>query len=167
MSITSSTVSQCRRNVVKNKKAWMPVSFSQYDPNHMCQNNQGKNNRYSKTDSNVEMEINEDTGSWRTYGYGMACMYKSDFLRSGGFDMRIVGWGEEDVRLCEALIAHHIEVFRSQEPSLIHLFHPKDCDPNMTPMQVENCRKTKYNHFASQRCLHQSYASFPSSLNNF
>ena len=49
-------------------------------------------------------------GYWRQWGFGMAAMYKSDFL---GMDLSIVGWGKEDVSLYEKYILQsNLEILR-------------------------------------------------------
>ena len=42
----------------------------------------------------------------------MISVFKSDLQRAGGYDLTIEGWGMEDVRLIEALIAAGIDIFR-------------------------------------------------------
>ena len=49
--------------------------------------------------------ISENQGFWREFGFGMISIFKSDLQRAGGYDLTIEGWGMEDVRLIEALIA--------------------------------------------------------------
>ena len=34
----------------------------------------------------------------------MTCQYRSDYLRVGGFDLNIEGWGSEDLGLYERLL---------------------------------------------------------------
>ena len=49
-------------------------------------------------------------GYWRQWGFGMAAMYKSDFL---GMDLSIVGWGKEDVSLYEKYVLQsNLEILR-------------------------------------------------------
>lgn len=45
-------------------------------------------------------------GFWRTYGFGMTCQYRSDYLNVGGFDLSIEGWGSEDQLLHTRYIGH-------------------------------------------------------------
>ena len=56
--------------------------------------------------------ISENQGFWREFGFGMISIFKSDLQRAGGYDLTIEGWGMEDVRLIEALIAAGIDIFR-------------------------------------------------------
>ena len=58
--------------------AFYPIIFSQYDPHYVGQ----------ITD---DFEIQENSGFWREYGYGMVALYKSDFDKAGGFDVKIEG----------------------------------------------------------------------------
>ncbi|CAH1231821.1 CHSY1 [Branchiostoma lanceolatum] len=60
----------------------------------------------------------EDAGYWRYYGFGMVCLYQSDFLRSGGFDTTIEGWGLEDVDLYDKFVKNDIRVMRVVDPGM-------------------------------------------------
>ena len=43
--------------------------------------------------------VDRKYGFWREYGFGMTCQYRADYLRVGGFDLNIEGWGTEDLGL--------------------------------------------------------------------
>lgn len=47
------------------------------------------------------MQIDEEVGYWRAFGFGIVSMYKSELLMAGGLDTSILGWGQEDVDLFE------------------------------------------------------------------
>ena len=59
--------------------AFYPIVFSQYDPAHVG-------------DFFDNFEIQEMSGLWRKYGYGMIAIHKSDFEKTGGFDVKIEGY---------------------------------------------------------------------------
>lgn len=114
--------------------AFYPIIFSQYDPHYVGQ-------------ITNDFEIQENSGFWREYGYGMVALYKSDFDKAGGFDVKIEGWGLEDVYLATNVISRGVNVFRANDPNLVHLFHTKHCDPELSPQQYDGCLKTKASHF--------------------
>ena len=58
--------------------AFYPIVFSQYDPAHVGE-------------IFDNFEIDEMSGFWRKFGYGMIALYKSDFDKAGGFDVKIEG----------------------------------------------------------------------------
>lgn len=47
------------------------------------------------------LQIDEEVGYWRAFGFGIVSMYKSELLMAGGLDTSILGWGQEDVDLFE------------------------------------------------------------------
>ena len=90
MLVTSSLASQCRRNVVRGNRAWFPVPYSQYSPKKRCRSEEfDAEEKWDHVESNLE--VGEEEGFWRSFGLGITCMYKSDFLNSGGFDLTIEG----------------------------------------------------------------------------
>ena len=77
---------RCRTNTQTAKQVYYPVLFSQYNPSIS-----------RKTDTRkYSVEIDSESGTWRPLGFGMACMYRSDYLKVGGFNLNIKGWGGED-----------------------------------------------------------------------
>uniref|UniRef100_F6ZQD4 Hexosyltransferase n=1 Tax=Ciona intestinalis TaxID=7719 RepID=F6ZQD4_CIOIN len=145
MIVTPNLVAQCRRNVKHGKQAWYPIPYSQYDPDRQCY------------DGSLARSVDEDRGFWRDFGYGIACFYNTDFVSSGGFDLSIEGWGEEDVRLYKAILASGVDVFRSKQSDLVHIYHTKHCDQRLVGEQARSCHRTKASHYASQMCLAKTY----------
>lgn len=47
----------------------------------------------------LSLSVDRAHGFWREYGFGMTCQYRDDYLRVGGFDLNIEGWGSEDLVL--------------------------------------------------------------------
>lgn len=141
MQISWSIVDKCRRIVHRGLTAWLPISFSQFNPELVCSSSY------------------EDSGYWRKFGYGMACLYKSDYIESGGFDLSIQGWGGEDVLLCKSLLKHNIQVIRNEEIDLVHIFHHKHCHAGSVGKHAIECRKSKFEHYGSKHCISQIYWS--------
>jgi len=112
-------------------------------------------------------QMHESIGYWRNYGFGLLCTYKNDFIASGGFDISIQGWGMEDVDLVDKFITgqsrsndeivhdkkisnlHKINVFRSYDPSLVHVYHPSHCDINLSENQLRMCRASRASGLSS------------------
>lgn len=120
--------------------------------------------------------INESSGYWRSYGYGLLCVYNKDFLESGGFDMSIKGWGLEDVDLVnkflegggkstgqksdnnplmQSISSTKIDVMRTPEPSLIHVYHASHCDPQLQENQLRMCLASRASGLVCTKGLSQ------------
>ena len=85
---------RCRHYTDAGKTVYMPMVYSLFNPDVVFTGNRTLFNTTDKA-----YDINQHTGSWRPYGYGMACFYKPDYVRAGGFNLRINGWGREDYNL--------------------------------------------------------------------
>ena len=87
-------------------------------------------------------------GYWRQFGYGMVAMYRSDYI---GMDLSIHGWGKEDVTLYDQFLRTkpHLELIRSADPDIIHLYHPVQCDPNLPADQLQMCYASSYSNYRS------------------
>lgn len=139
---TMSFLQRCYRNVERNKRVYYPIVFSLYNPALAANRNQ---------DSAVY--IKKESGFWRDFGYGMACMYVDDFFAAGGFDLSIKGWGGEDVDLYEKLVKSGIKMMRSVDEGIYHIFHEKDCNAGLTPEQYQSCVNSKISTSGSQKQL--------------
>ena len=85
--------------------------------------------------------ISKSTGHWVFYGFGMVCLYKSDYDAVGGYDLSIRGWGGEDVALFDSHVRHaSISVARACEPGLVHRYHERYCDPALAEDKLRMCR---------------------------
>jgi chondroitin sulfate N-acetylgalactosaminyltransferase 1/2 len=150
----------CRHNTVKGKKVYFPILYSLYNPKLLK-----KNNSTTETEKQQQLLISKDTGFWRDTGFGMTCLYRSDFP---GFDLMADkgNWGGEDLYLYRKFINQsHLEIVRSITPSLFHIYHPKECnlrDDNLN--QYNDCVKTKIMNEASQKTLGLLYFNLNNSI---
>eukprot|EP00058_Branchiostoma_floridae_P011133 XP_002596621.1 hypothetical protein BRAFLDRAFT_78484 [Branchiostoma floridae] len=93
--------------------------------------------------------LSKDTGYWRFSSYGMACLYREDFVNVGQFDINIRGWGMEDLSLFDKFVKSKMETFRAVDPGLVHVYHPIHCDPNLPTIQYNMCIGSKVNTYGS------------------
>jgi hypothetical protein len=61
-------------------------------------------------------------GFWRTYGYALLGIYKSDLIRAGNY-RSATSWRGEDRDMINRIIALGLKLFRSQEVGLYHRWH--------------------------------------------
>ncbi|XP_074547123.1 chondroitin sulfate synthase 3 [Halichoeres trimaculatus] len=131
---------RCRDNAVQGKQVYFPVVFSQYNPKIVYP---------EKTPRESKFVLTKKSGFWRDYGFGITCVFKSDLLKAGGFDTSILGWGLEDVDLFTKVINSGFKVLRSQEPGIVHVYHPVYCNSSLEQKQYKMCLGSKASTFAS------------------
>ncbi|XP_063233384.1 chondroitin sulfate synthase 1 [Bacillus rossius redtenbacheri] len=148
MVFTSGVLDTVRLNTVKGKRAYFPIVYSEFDPAMVYDGNEHSTSR-------DHFSIDENTGYWRQFGFGIASIYRSDFRMVGGFDTSIHGWGKEDVDLYEKVVSakNNLTVFRAVDPSLVHVFHQVDCDPHLVEEQLRMCLGSRYDTFGSTQTL--------------
>lgn len=193
------TLERIRQNTIKHQQIYLPIVYSEFNPEvvfsipmppviHI--------NRYSDYLSDYKQMtmnykfyanssiVNNESGYFRLFGYGLASIYKCDIMNSkiNGFGITdIKGWGLEDVRFLEKILVasyqvqnqyllsiaegnelknisnYNLNVFRSPDPSLIHIFHRITCDSNLEKNQYKMCMGTKSNTLGNFRLLKENY----------
>ncbi|XP_069767552.1 chondroitin sulfate synthase 1 [Narcine bancroftii] len=148
---------RCRSNAAPGKQVYFPVIFTQYDPKIV---------HAGKSPNSNNSAFTQKTGFWRHYGFGITCIYKSDLLLAGGFNISIRGWGMEDVDLYNKVIQVGLKPFRSQEVGIIHIHHPIYCDPNLEPNQFKMCVNSRASTYGSTQQLAELWLEKQSSHSN-
>lgn len=140
--ISSDFLQRCRLNTLPGRRVYFPVFFKLYNPGFV--------QNYALT--NTSMLISRQNGHWAHYSYGMVCLYAADYRKTGGFDLHMQGWGEEDVDFLNKVLQAGFEVFRAPDPGLIHNWHRKVCD-NSTVSNVlayEHCLQSRGENLADR-----------------
>lgn len=134
---------------------------------------------YSEYVSHTDDTVTDSRGYFRQFGYGIVSIFRSDALNTkiNGFDTDIKGWGLEDVKFLEKIIASNqqqsqklldiadgktidntstensfmLKMIRAPDPSLVHIFHPIECDKGLDEAQYKMCLGTKANTLGSYR----------------
>lgn len=196
---TQMTLERIRQNTVKHKQIYLPIVFSEYNPELVPSiqippsmhigNEDDFLNDYKQMSFNYQFYanatiVNSESGYFREYGYGLASIYKCDIMNSkiNGFGITdIKGWGLEDVKFLEKILTasyqvqnqyllsiaegnelknisdYNLNVFRSPDPSLVHIFHRITCDSKLEKNQYKMCLGTKSNTLGNFRLLKEKY----------
>jgi chondroitin sulfate synthase len=146
MVFTRDLFARIRHHTILNKQVYFPIIFSQYDPNYW-ETKESLSNFSS-------FHLRNDIGYWRQYGFGMLGIYKADLGQIGSWNVQISGWGKEDVEIYDKLVqSPTLNVFRTIDNSLMHIFHTKECSPTLRDDQMKMCKGTKSITLGSQRTL--------------
>ncbi len=144
ISIEKDFLDRCRRNAIQGRRVYYPQVFKYYNMDYVY--------KFKKRPM-YGYEISRYHGHWCTYGYGMLCMYKSDYDYVGGYDSKIEGWGGEDIVLTDRVIQKGLEIMRAPDPSLLHRFHPKICSTSLSKQQYSQCLSSRNEDIADSRRL--------------
>ena len=144
MTIERSFLDRCRRNAIEGRRVYYPEVFKYYNMDYVYRFQEHPKFGYA---------INRNHGHWCTYGYGMLCIYKSDYDTLGGYNTKIMGWGGEDIQLAEEVISKGLEVMRAPDPALSHRYHPKICSNKLSKDQYYQCVSSRNEDIADRRRL--------------
>lgn len=141
---TAATLDRVRLNTVRGRTAYFPIVYSEYDPVVVYGRAAGSPNHFL---------VNQDTGYWRQYGFGIVSAYATDLTAAGGLDTSIRGWGNEDVDLYEKFVrsrtAAAASVFRAADPDLVHVYHPVECDAGLPEPKARMCANTRFETYGN------------------
>ncbi|XP_050293932.1 chondroitin sulfate synthase 1 [Anthonomus grandis grandis] len=147
-----------RKNTVLGKSVYFPILYSLFNPKLL-----GKDISVIANNVPFFTTNNTDTNSgyWRSSGFGMASMYKKDYLALGGFDTNIQGWGKEDVMFFEEIVHRHThKLVRCVDPGLVHIFHEVKCDASLAADQKIMCLGTQANTLGSLATVQKMYERY-------
>ncbi|XP_050442213.1 chondroitin sulfate synthase 1-like [Adelges cooleyi] len=137
---TNAMLNRIRLNTVRNRSVYFPIVYSEFDPVVV----------YGQSVSPNHFLINQDSGYWRQYGYGIVSVYKSDLVSVGNFDTSIRGWGKEDVDLFEKFVKRNPDIImRVADPDLVHVFHAVECDSKLSQQQAQMCKNTRFETYGN------------------
>lgn len=133
---------RCRLNTVRGKQVYFPIFFKLYKMDFV--------HKYGRI--NITSTIMRQNGHWAHYSYGMVCIYGEDYLDTGGFDLSLQGWGEEDVSFLHQVIKAGKEIMRAPDPGLIHRWHPKHCSKATISSDTvyEHCLRSRAENIADR-----------------
>lgn len=140
---TGSALNRIRLNTLPGRRMYFPIVFSQYDPKVV----------YGDARRQDKFTINEISGHWRQYGFGIVSLYKSDYRTVGGLDLSIQGWGKEDVEFFEKAVRSGLDVFRAADRHLVHVYHEIECSRELSSLQYSMCMGSKADTYAGVETL--------------
>ncbi|XP_012540818.2 chondroitin sulfate synthase 1 [Monomorium pharaonis] len=140
---TSSALNRIRLNTLPGRRVYFPIVFSQYNPKVV----------YGDTRKQDKFTINELSGHWRQYGFGIVSLYKRDYRTIGGLDLSIQGWGKEDVEFFEKSVKSDLDVFRAADRHLVHVYHEIECSRELSSLQLSMCIGSKADTYAGVETL--------------
>lgn len=143
MDVETAFLRRCRHNTIRHKQVYYPEFFKYYNMDYVY--------RFVRRPRRIL--ISRQNGHWAKYSYGMVCMYKVDYDRTGGFDTNIEGWGGEDNDLASKVLKEGLGIVRVPDPALSHRYHDKVCSTDLTPHQFSSCIDSRNEDLADRTRL--------------
>ena len=117
-----SSVNRCRTLALERKTVYYPIVWSQSRPRYAPKN--------PMNTSIVGGNVPNGRGLWRVTSYGFLCLTATDFKELGPFAEYDV-WGFEDRELFEMIKKSDLQIFRFEDPGIVHKWHPKNCSESI------------------------------------
>lgn len=176
ITFTRTSIERIRLNTQLHKQVYLPIVFSEYNPNVWSNTIQASVASSAEFYENKPINLDSTRGYFRQFGYGICAIFKADILHPdiNGFNDDITGWGLEDVKFLEKIVKLHqtpinsllkapsdlshgnatavplsLSVFRAPDPTLIHIYHDIYCDKSLSEAQYTMCLGTKANTLGS------------------
>ncbi|XP_012278508.1 chondroitin sulfate synthase 1 [Orussus abietinus] len=140
---TREALTRIRLNTIVNRQVYFPIVYSQFDPKVV----------YGDRKKRDDMLVNDFSGYWRQFGFGIVSLYKEDYETVGGFDLSINGWGKEDVDLFEKVVKSNLTIFRAVDRNLVHVYHEVECNEDLPESQLLMCKGTRADTYAGTELL--------------
>lgn len=93
MAFDDGFLTRCQLYADPGKSVYFPIIFSLYNP------------KFSQKKGKKQFVISKNRGLWRISGLGNLCVNKNDYLKIGGFNTKMNGWGSEDDELYQRLVS--------------------------------------------------------------
>lgn len=155
MTFNNDAIHRLRKNTVINKQLYFPIVYSLYNPK--LSNKTYFNSGHLEISQEI---IDNYSGFWRQFGFGIVSLYKSDYINLGGFDLKISGWGNEDVMFYDNVIKSKLKIIRSPDPDFVHVYHPVACDQQLDNEQKTMCLGTRASILGSLKQLQQIFFKY-------
>lgn len=150
---TYETIERIRLNTILGIQVYFPIIFSEYDKKFWLFATSSETN-LNTTFKNKNLIYNDDRGYFRSFGFGIVSIFKNDFLKVGGYNFTIKGWGFEDIDFFQKCIKSNLQILRVPDPSIIHISHFMDCNSIELPSnQFKMCVDSKKSNLVSYKFL--------------
>lgn len=152
MRVKSDYFIYCRAFTANNKGAYFPVTFARYNPNYIMQYAGLMNKKTLKAKVKDQGKVDVDLGTWRRYGFGMVAANAEIIPKWGWYDASIHGWGMEDINMYRNYtMSGKMMIWRMFDKSIVHVYHPKECDP--TSGKYGLCLESKFKYLGNDKIL--------------
>ena len=127
---------RCRMNAVEDKQVYFPAVFSPYNPGEFYKSR-------VLFPYATKFQIGKDKGSWMHESFHLACIYNYDLSKIlfDNDEEEREGENESEWNLLDQFIKHsELNIFRSVEPGLVHLWQDGCKEEDLRPKERRLCQ---------------------------
>ena len=125
---------RCRMNALENKQIYFPAVFNPYDPSDFYSDRI----HYPYA---TKFQIKSQKGSWMHESFHLACVYNYDLINALNLELQRQGGNESEWNLLNLFIKFRkLEIFRSTEPGLVHLWQDGCTEEELDTRGRELCK---------------------------